>query len=291
MILSMTGYGAAEASSENYKVTIELKSLNSRYLEITLKLPRIYLRYESKLKSILSKSLERGKVILFLNIEVLNPEKRSIKINKVLAKSYLDELMETQEALGLSNKIDLPFLLTLPEVLPLDSAEVDPEEWGLILKATKEASAKLTEARLVEGTALKVDLNERAQAISDGLNEVEKLAPERIALIRSRLDTALAEIRDRIEYDPNRLEQELVFYVEKLDINEEIVRLTQHLVYFNETLESPEGNGKRLNFIAQEMGREINTIGSKAQNAEIQRHVVKMKDELDKIKEQVLNLV
>lgn len=291
MIHSMTGYGAGSASSADYNITIELKSLNNRYLEIGLKLSRIYMKYEHQLRTLLSKKLSRGKVSMFITVEVLNPDKRALNINQVLAKAYLDELTGVQESLNLPGKLDLPYLLTLPEVIPTDSAEPDPEEWELIQRATDIAIKELIGSRAQEGEALRQDMLTRLDNINTNLQDVTKLAPERLTRVRERIQNSLDDMRTRTEYDPNRFEQELVYYIEKLDINEEIVRLTQHLGYFTEVLNSPESTGKKLNFIAQEMGREINTIGSKANDAEIQRSVVGMKDELDKIKEQVLNVV
>ncbi len=291
MILSMTGYGAASAESANYKISIELKSLNSKFFELSLRVPRLYMQYEHKIRQLLSKELQRGKVSLFLNAEVMNPEKRSLNINQVLAQAYLKELNAARERLHIEQEVDLPFLMGLPEIIPIESAEPDPEEWELIQQAALAAAKKLTESRRHEGEALAADFDLRLAAISSNLEEVESQAPARIEQVRERLMSALSDLKGKLDFDPNRFEQELVFYIEKLDINEEIVRLRQHLTYFEQMKNEPESNGKKLNFIAQEMGREINTIGSKAQNAEMQRFVVNMKDELDKIKEQVLNIV
>lgn len=291
MILSMTGYGSATVESANYKISIELKSLNNKYFELSLRVPRIYMQYEHKLRQLLSNELQRGKVSMFLNAEVMNPEKRSLNINRVLAKAYLEEINGVRAELGIDKEVDMPFLMGLPEIIPVESATPDPEEWELIQKAALEAAQKLTASRRDEGEALARDLGNRVEAISANLKEVEARAPERIEAIRERLLSSLTDLKSRVDFDPNRFEQELIFYIEKLDINEEIVRLRQHLTYFEKMKKEPKSNGKKLNFIAQEMGREINTIGSKAQNAEIQRFVVTMKDELDKIKEQVLNIV
>lgn len=292
MILSMTGYGAATRISENYKVTVELKSLNSKYLEIVCKLPRVYLKYENKLRNSLSRKLIRGKVILLLNIEVLNESKRSLRINRVLGKSYLSELKQFQDDVGIKGEINLEFLLSLPEIVPTEIESEDQEEWKMIEEASFEASRKLIESRKDEGLALDKDLMLRLSNIKSCLEKVEALAPKRLDYMRERLSHAAEEIRKRVQdVDPNRFEQELIFYIEKFDINEEIVRLKQHLNYFDELRSNDEGNGKKLQFLSQEIGREINTIGSKANDAKIQRIVVSMKDELEKIKEQVLNIV
>jgi uncharacterized protein (TIGR00255 family) len=291
MVQSMTGYGFSSKSSDNYKVNVELKSLNSKFLELNFKLPRPYLKYEHKLRASLTQELERGKVLILIDVEVLNPAKRKLNINRAIAKSYLEELNDLRLKLGIDKEIDLPFLLELPEVIPTDGAEEDPEEWGLMISAIEEASTQLKASRAEEGLALFEDLNVRVAAINHNLEKIEALSPQRIKQVRERLFRAMEEVREKLEFDTNRFEQELIFYLEKLDINEEIVRLRQHLSFFGQQQESPESNGKQLNFIAQEMGREINTIGSKANDAEIQRLVVGMKDELEKIKEQVLNIV
>ncbi|MEL6671520.1 MAG: YicC/YloC family endoribonuclease [Bacteroidota bacterium] len=292
MIESMTGYGAGFASSPNYKVTIELKSLNSKYLELVLKLPRVYIKYEHQIRNILTKGLKRGKVVVLLNVEVLSADKRTLMINRPLAKKYLEELTELGQWLNLDDKVNLPFLLQLPEIIPTEIEQEDPEEWDLVKEALSKAVVKLQETRAEEGKALEQDLSLRRANIQAELIEIKKLAPIRLDNVRSRVEQSLEDIRHKIgDLDQNRFEQELVFYLEKLDINEEVVRLQQHLDFFQEMQNQPKSNGKKLQFIAQEMGREINTIGSKANDASIQRRVVAMKDELEKIKEQVLNIV
>ena len=292
MILSMTGYGAATKSSGNYNVTVELKSLNSKYLELVLKLPKVYLKYEHKMRNKLTRRLGRGKVVVLLNVEVLTAEKKPLQINKALAEGYLNELTELARYLKVDDQVNLEFLLSLPEVIPTEIEKEDPEEWSLMESALDEAIERLLEGRAHEGLALSEDLALRVEKIGVELKQIAQLAPQRLEQIRSRVEQALDDIRHKIaDVDQNRFEQELVFYLEKLDINEEIVRLTQHLAFFEEMRKEPKSNGKKLQFISQEMGREINTIGSKANNADIQRRVVRMKDELEKIKEQVLNIV
>lgn len=291
MIHSMTGYGVATQTSPNYKVTVELKSLNSKYLEFTLKLPRVYMKYEHKVKNELARQLGRGKITMLINVEVLSADKRTLNINKVLVKKYYEELNELVDFLSLPNQVDLPLLLELPEVIPTEIEHEDLEEWELLEQATKDACQQLLQSRTEEGMALDQDLAEKVKSIGSYLEEVEKLAPGRLVAIRKRLEQSMDEIRNKVEFDPNRFEQELIYYLEKLDINEEIVRLRQHLKYFEELRSADKSNGKQLQFLSQEMGREINTIGSKANDAQIQRNVVKMKDHLEKIKEQVLNIV
>jgi len=287
----MTGYGAATLSSPNYKVTVELKSLNSKFLEATLKLPRVYLKYENRVRAALNRKLERGKVMMVMNVEVLNPDKRTLNVNRALVKRYYKELTEIAEFLGIPPKIDLALLLELPEVIPTEVEQEDPEEWQLVEQALSQAIDQMVESRKEEGAALDRDLARCVAAISAALEEVKVEAPRRLEDVRSRIDQAMVDLRRKVEIDRNRFEQELIFYVEKLDINEEIVRLSQHLTFFEELRQSDENNGKQLQFLSQEMGREINTIGSKANDAHIQRLVVGMKDELDKIKEQVLNIL
>lgn len=288
----MTGYGAASRSSANYKVTIELKTLNSKFFELSTKLPRNYAKYESDIRQMLMKKLDRGKVSMLLNVEVLQAEKRTLNINKALAGKYLAELTALADGLEIPAKIDLPFLLDLPEVIPTEMDQDDPEEWELMRGALADAAEKLLLSREEEGKALDVDLVTRQESIQHALGEIEILAPERAEKVRARLDQALQDIRDKIkDVDKNRFEQELIYYLEKLDINEEIVRLSQHLKLFRELRSNDVSNGKQLQFVSQEMGREINTIGSKANHAGIQRLVVGMKDDLEKIKEQVLNIV
>lgn len=292
MVLSMTGYGAASRSSENYKVTIELKTLNSKFFELSTKLPKNYAKHESDIRQMLMKKLERGKVALLMNVEVLRAEKRTLNINKALASKYLEELSAMADELEIPAKVDLPFLLDLPEVIPTDSDQDDPEEWELVREAIALAAEELLKSRGEEGKALEEDLINRHASIQSALTEIEQLAPERVETVRSRIDQSLQDIKDKIkDIDQNRFEQELIYYLEKLDINEEIVRLSQHLKLFSELRSNNKSNGKQLQFVSQEMGREINTIGSKANHAGIQRLVVSMKDDLEKIKEQVLNIV
>lgn len=290
MTLSMTGYGAATCASENYKVTVELKSLNSKFLEVSMKLPRVYMKYENKLRMDITRKLIRGKIVLLMDVEVLNPDRRSLNINYPLAELYSKALKDLARRLGVGEEVSLEVLLNLPDVIPTETVEEDPEEWALVEQATLEACDQLTLSREEEGKALDRDLQERADTIVQCLERIKQLAPIRIDLIRSRLEQSVQEIQNKIG-DPSRLEQELLFYIERLDINEEIVRLAQHMQYFADLRQAAQSNGKQLQFLSQEMGREINTIGSKSNDAEIQRLVVVMKDELEKIKEQTQNIL
>lgn len=292
MVYSMTGYGGATLSNENYKVSVELKSLNSKFVEINMKLPRTYMQQEMPLRNILTKKLQRGKVNAVLDVEVLNPTKQRLSINEPLVRSYFDRLENLRQELGIQSHVEIEYLLSLPDALRTDDQNSDPEEWELIHKAFKQAAERLNESRRKEGEALEADLRNSARRIGENLEAVKELLPARTQHVRDRLNNALQELRERTQIDGNRFEQELIYYIEKLDINEEIVRLTKHLEYFRNTVEEGNGSsGKKLGFIAQEMGREINTIGSKANNAGIQVCVVKMKEDLEKIKEQILNIV
>lgn len=287
----MTGYGAGIKSSENYKVTVELKSLNSKFLELAMKVPRAYMGYEHKLRNLLTEQIKRGKVNVVVEVEVLNPAKRNLNINTALVNSYLQELSALKDSLGISQAIDLQFLMSLPDVLPTENTAQDSEEWELIQAAFTEACTQLSASRTEEGVALEQDMRLHRDIIEAQLIAIETLVPERMAHYRNRLEAAIGEIRDRVTIDQNRFEQEIIFYLDKLDINEEIVRLRQHMLYFDDILKKDDDQGKKLGFVAQEMGREINTIGSKANFAAMQRHVVVMKNELDKIKEQSLNVL
>lgn len=286
----MTGYGIGVSHSENYKVTVEFKSLNSKYLELILKVPRTYMKYEHLLRNQLTKELERGKIIMLLNVEVLNPTKRTLRINHTLLETYITDLQALQSKYALQ-PLTLEKLLDLPDVMIESVLDEDEEEWDLIKQATAIASQSLIKSRKEEGKALEIDFLERSIAIETFLGEVEGYAPQRIEEIRNKMKNTLEEIKNRVEVDMNRFEQELIFYIERLDINEEIVRLRQHLRYFREVIKNPNNSGKQLNFISQEMGREINTIGSKANHVSMQRAVVGMKEELEKIKEQTMNIV
>jgi len=287
----MTGYGSAVRSSKSYKVSAEIKSLNHKYLDLSFKLPRSYMKYETELRNHLAKKLKRGKVVVFLDVEILSIEKQTLNINRPLLNSYLETLNSLKTELKVEGEISLPFLFSLPEVLPSEPQNPDPEEWELIKGATMEACVKLIGSRKEEGSALFADMQERCRNIATHLVEVERLAPLRIDAARKRLENALEEVKTKFESDPNRFEQELIYYLERLDINEEIVRLKQHLKYFDKSLKTKDSNGKKLNFISQEMGREINTIGSKANLVEMQQFVIQMKDELEKVKEQIQNIL
>jgi uncharacterized protein (TIGR00255 family) len=291
MIQSMTGYGAASLSSDNYRVSVELKSLNSKFLEVNMKLPRSYMQEELVLRNMLTAALERGKINVNLNVEVLNPDKHQLRLNRPLIQAYARDLDQLRHDLGLATGVSLEYILALPDAMTPESADGDPEEWTMIESCFREATRLLNESRASEGAALAEDLRMRNENISRLLAEVETLLPGRYDAMRSRIESVMADIQSKVNNHADRFEQELIFYLEKLDINEETVRLAQHVNYFRQELASDVSNGKKLGFISQEMGREINTIGSKANDAGIQMLVVQMKEDLERIKEQVLNIV
>lgn len=291
MVESMTGYGAHTETSDNYKVTVELKSLNSKFIEHNIKIPRSYMKNEVSLRTFLTKKLRRGKISTVLTVEVLNPDKHSLRINQPLVDAYVKQLEAARSSAGIEERPTLEYILSLPDVMMSENGDADPEEWEMIQKSFEAAADDLVKSRLEEGKALLEDMRSSCDEIGKNLAEVKAKLPGRTENIRSRIESTVKELKDNLVHDPNRFEQELIYYIEKLDINEEIVRLDKHIKYFMEMLTNEESNGKRLGFVAQEMGREINTIGSKANDADMQVHVVKMKEELEKIKEQVLNIV
>jgi uncharacterized protein (TIGR00255 family) len=291
MIQSMTGYGAASLSSDNYKVSVELKSLNSKFMEINMKLPRSYMQEELLIRNMLTAALERGKVNINLSIEILNPDKHKLRLNRPLIQAYARDLEKLKEDMGLTTGVSLEYILALPDAMTPESADGDPEEWNMIEQCFREAIHLLNESRGSEGAALAEDLRLRNENIGRLLGEVGAILPSRYEAMRNRVEAVLADIKEKVGNNADRFEQELIFYLEKLDINEEMVRLEQHINYFTQALNEPVSNGKKLGFISQEMGREINTIGSKANDATIQVLVVQMKEDLERIKEQVLNIV
>ncbi len=286
----MTGYGAHSTASDNYSVNVEVKSLNGKFLELNLKVPRNYMQNEMNLRNFLSGALKRGKVNGVVTVDVLNPAKNPLSINKSILRAYVEELKELNKELNIDPELSMEYLLSLPNVISSDG-DVDPEEWSMIELCFHHAVRDLVESRKEEGKALERDMRLRCDIILASLTDIEKMLPGRIAAVRNRLLQSINEIKDSFNVDENRFEQELIYYIEKYDFNEENVRLRKHTEFFLQTLEEDESNGKKLSFISQEMGREINTVGSKANDAEIQVLVVRMKEELEKIKEQVQNIL
>ena len=290
MILSMTGYGKAVVAYKEKKINVEVKSLNSKSLDLSARIAPLYREKEMEIRRLLAQKLERGKVDFSLWIEKESTVDAT-PINAALIENYYKQIKAISASTGIPEPEDwFTTLLRLPDVTAKTEVEVlDDEEWEVAQQAINEAIEKLTEFRKQEGAALQKKFTEKIDNIVNLLKSIEPFEKSRVPKIREKIIDGLKQIPE-VDYDKNRLEQELIYYIEKLDINEEKQRLTNHLKYFHETMkESGHGVGKKLGFIAQEMGREINTTGSKSNQAEMQNIVVKMKDELEQIKEQVLN--
>lgn len=285
MIQSMTGYGKQLVQLPSKNITIEIKSLNSKGLDLNTRVPSTYREKELQIRDLLAKSLQRGKVDLSLYIEVTG-EEVTTKINETVVKQYMEQLANVVN--GDSVEL-LKMAVRMPDVLKTEREEIDENEYKVILKGIDEALEAINQYRTDEGKVLEKDFLDRTKTISKLLDEVIALDPERIENVKERLRKAVSELKEKV--DENRFEQELIYYLEKYDITEEKVRLKNHLDYFEESLNSHDSNGKKLGFITQEIGREINTIGSKANYAPMQQVVVQMKDELEKIKEQALNVL
>ena len=285
MIQSMTGYGKSILQLPSKKITVEIKSLNSKSLDLNTRMPSQYREKELELRDRIAKSLTRGKVDFNLFVEITG-EETSTLINDAVVKQHMKQLR------GIVEGDDLELLkmaIRMPDALKTERDEIDEDEFHHILSSVEEALVAINQYRSDEGKVLEADFRQRAQTIATLLKEVEQLDPERMANVRERLQKAVSDLKEAV--DSNRFEQELIYYLEKYDITEEKVRLQNHLAYFLETLASNDSNGKKLGFISQEIGREINTIGSKANYAPMQQVVVQMKDELEKIKEQPLNVL
>ena len=287
----MTGYGKSVATAKGKKIRVEIKSLNSKALDLSVRVAPAYREKEMEIRSMVSKALERGKVELNLTIEK-DEAQAATPINGALMEGYYRQIKTISEERNIPMPADLfATLLRMPDVMSRTEAEeLDEEEWAVARKAVEEAIEQLVEFRMQEGAALQKKFTEKINNISTLLKSIEPYEQGRTERIRQRLLEALDNIPEA-KYDQNRLEQEMIYYIEKLDINEEKQRLANHLKYFMETMDNGHGQGKKLGFIAQEMGREINTTGSKSNQAEMQNIVVKMKDELEQIKEQVLNVM
>ena len=290
MILSMTGYGKAVVAYKEKKINVEVKSLNSKSLDLSARIAPLYREKEMEIRRLLAQKLERGKVDFSLWVEKESTVDAT-PINAALVENYYKQIKAISESTGIPEPEDwFTTLLRLPDVTAKTEVEVlDEEEWEVAQQAINEAIEKLTEFRRQEGAALEKKFTEKIDNIANLLKNIEPFEKSRVPKIKDKIIDGLKQIPE-VDYDKNRLEQELIYYIEKLDINEEKQRLANHLKYFRETMkESGHGVGKKLGFIAQEMGREINTTGSKSNQAEMQNIVVKMKDELEQIKEQVLN--
>ena len=287
----MTGFGKASCEYGNKKITAEIKSLNSKQADISTRITGLYREKEIEIRSEIMQLLERGKIDFALYFE--NSDKESAtKINQSVVASYYEQITAIAQQTGIEVPLNwFEILLRMPDVMKSEVEQLDETEWEEVKKVIHMAMNRLQQFRMQEGKSLENVFRAKIASISSLLEQVAPFEAERIEKIKTRLDENLQTISEKIDYDKNRLEQELIFYVEKLDVSEEKVRLSNHLQYFIETLEHEKSPGKKLGFIAQEIGREVNTLGSKANHSEMQKIVVLMKDELEQIKEQVLNVL
>lgn len=282
----MTGYGKANLQLPTKKIIVEIKSLNSKGLDLNVRMSSVYKEMELGLRNEIASKLERGKIDFSIFIENVT-EQTTSKVNVPIVKAYIAQL---QEVYATADETELmKMAVRMPDALKTEREEIDETEWLEIQKAIQVALQNIQSFRISEGQSLEKEFRHRIANIKQYMQEALAIDPERVQAIKDRLQTAINELK--VNVDENRFEQELIYYLEKLDITEEKVRLSNHLDYFIETLEGTEANGRKLGFITQEMGREINTMGSKSNHAEMQKLVVQMKDELEKIKEQVLNVL
>ncbi|MGB8490523.1 MAG: YicC/YloC family endoribonuclease [Bacteroidales bacterium] len=291
MIKSMTGYGKAIAETPQKKITIEIKSLNSRQLDVTTKVPWLYKEKEPEIRNLISQKLDRGKIDITIYFDIIEDEGVPI-INKPVVKNYFNQMKEIASELDVN--IDpqiMSIIMKMPDALKTEKPELPDHEWELVKARILESVRVLDLYRSEEGKSIEADMKKCLDRILLSLEEIEKFEPGRIARVRERLTGIIRDNAGTENIDRDRFEQELIFYLEKFDINEEKVRLKKHCEYFLETIMSDSPNGKILSFITQEIGREINTLGSKANDASIQKLVVMMKDELEKIKEQTNNIL
>jgi uncharacterized protein (TIGR00255 family) len=292
MIKSMTGFGQSVSSSGEATLSVEVKSLNSKFFDLSLRLPKKYSEKELELRNLLAERLERGKVSFSIDYQTGLKQEIRQQYNEALFESYYNELKKLADRVNGSHDSLFQMALSSPDVVQANGKEeLDPVEWERVLALLKEAINKCDNFRAEEGKSLETKLAGYIENIKQGLIEVEIIDPKRIEKIRSRIKGNITEFFGNEGFDANRLEQEIIFYIEKLDIHEERVRLKTHLDYFLKIMSEKQSNGKKLGFISQEIGREINTIGSKANDAEMQKHVVMMKEELEKIKEQLSNVL
>jgi uncharacterized protein (TIGR00255 family) len=291
MIKSMTGFGKSEFEVNNKKINIEIKSLNSKQTDINTRIPALYREKDIQIRRVLTEVLVRGKIDLNIYVENLGDETNS-KINEPILKGYFTHLKKISEDLNLPvDQSTLHATMRLPDVVKTEYETLNEEEWDVILENIRKALDDIDKFRIQEGAAMKTDISGNVKSIANLLKQVEPFEQQRIENLKKRILENLENLKLNTEIDENRFEQELLFYLEKLDINEEKVRLANHCEYFEEIMEGPGSSGKKLGFVSQEIGREINTIGSKANEKNIQRIVVQMKDHLERIKEQLLNVL
>lgn len=293
MLKSMTGYGVASKEAHAVKYTVEIKSLNSKFLELHLRIPRLLSAIDLEIRNEVSKALLRGKVTLTITAEYADPSILASGINRPLFEKYFRELQELAQSVEYQPVDLFQQALAMPEVISddIEQEKINESEKNLIFETITEAILQFNSFRQTEGEVIRKDIEQRVYTILTGLSEVETQEVKRIPLIRERIANLLEEWVGKDKVDNNRFEQEMIYYIDKIDITEEKVRLRSHCDYFVKVLNSDESNGKKLGFITQEMGREINTLGSKANHADIQQVVIGMKEELEKIKEQLLNVL
>lgn len=289
MIQSMTGFGRATLVLPKKKITVEAKSLNSKQIDINTRIPSFYKEKELDVRSYLSSTLRRGKIELAIFVENTGTDSQH-KINQELVTTYMTSLQEVGAGNVQTGEL-LSMAMRLPDAMKVEHQDFDKDEWLAVMNVVKEAVAALVDFRKTEGLSLEKDIKAQIATIERLHNEVPKYEQERINTIKSRISAKLTDVLQSVDFDRDRLEQEMIYFIEKLDVSEEKVRLKNHCSYFIETMNSEESNGKKLGFISQELGREINTMGSKANHTEIQKLVVQMKDALEKIKEQTLNVL
>ncbi|MDR1544922.1 MAG: YicC family protein [Prevotellaceae bacterium] len=291
MLLSMTGFGKASLTSENKKISFEIKTLNCKQIDISLKYPLTYKEKELDIRNLLINSVIRGKIEATLAVDDLLPKSKS-EVNTSVLEDYYKKIHQAAEKIGIPEpKNWLELLLSLPDVLVAENAQMPENEYLDVVKTIENAVSEMTEFRKREGKVLEKFFREKIENINQLLLKVPDYEEERLEKIKSRMSENFAFIGNKIDFDKNRFEQEMIFYIEKFDISEEKLRLKTHLDYFLQTINNEENQGKKLGFITQEMGREINTLGSKSNHSELQKIVVMMKDELEQIKEQVLNVL
>lgn len=286
----MTGFGRTAIEVTGKSITVEIRTLNSKQLDLNTRIAPLFRNNENEIRAMISHELERGKIDFYLTLD--RNSAPNVSINSGLAKSYFETLSALSK--DLSNPVESDIfmqVLRMPDVISTPQEELSDEEWTAVMGAIRETCNKVNDFRLTEGAALAKDFEKRICMIREMIDEVTPFEENRIATLRAKFEKGMADLAGKVQFDANRMEQEIFFYLEKLDITEEKVRLRKHCNYFLETMESPESNGKKLGFIVQECGREINTLGSKSNDFQIQQIVVRMKDELEKLKEQLANIL
>ena len=291
MIQSMTGFGKVTAEFPGKKISVEIKSLNSKQLDLSTRIPTVYREKEIEIRNLLCRRIERGKVDFCIYMESTDTSASS-KINVDVVKAYYEQIKETAQVLD----VDVPNdwfsqVLRLPDALKTDWADLDNKEWLWLEQTIQQALDNLVSFRRQEGEMIAAVFQSKIDAIAQFLQEIDSFDPERLEKIKTRMEESLRKINNSNAYDENRFEQELIYYIERLDVSEEKMRLDNHLKYFINTMNNEKSQGRKLGFISQEIGREINTLGSKSNHAEMQKLVVRMKDELEQIKEQILNVL